>query len=381
MRKNIVTYAEHELEPFSERPFCTVDSLILSWVSYMHLSVATPEVYTWEGVALKELFRAEAFEGLFREMWETEQSRRLLTALAASPRFRNIRVCGYTETLDEGAQMQFSAVLFHLSEDLHYIAFRGTDLSLVGWKEDFNMAFQCPVPSQEEARRYTESAARHCEGALLLGGHSKGGNLAVYAAATSEAAVEARIERVYSHDGPGFLSTVLEQENFRRIADKTDKTIPQSSVVGLLMEQCESYRVVKSHRLGVWQHDPLSWIVDGTDFRYLEEVTDKARYFDRTLSDWLVAISPEERERFIDALYGVLSTTGLESFPELLNDWQKNVPIIVKAAAALDGDTRQFLYHTLKELAVLGVKNARRTEELPRLPELRKLLKKNPDEA
>ena len=162
-------------------------------------------------------------------MWDMEQSRRLFAALAASPRFRDVRVCGYIQKTDLEKEQQFAAVLFRLNRNLSYVAFRGTDLSLVGWKENFNMAFQCPVPSQEEARRYVAEAARYCEGGLLLGGHSKGGNLAVYAAAKSEAPVWERIVRVYSHDGPGFLEEVVRTEGLVRAAAKVDKTLPQAS--------------------------------------------------------------------------------------------------------------------------------------------------------
>ncbi len=361
--ENIVSYAEKQMEPFDQRPFCAVDSLILSWASYLHFSAVSAEVYRWSGMRLAELFRAEAFGDLFAEMWDLEQSRRLLAALAASPRFRNIRVCGYCQQTDLEKEQQFAAVTFRLHQGLNYIAFRGTDLSLIGWKENFNMAFKCPVPSQEEARRYVTDAAQHCEGDLLLGGHSKGGNLAVYAAAKSKDDVWQRIARVYSHDGPGFLEKVLRTEGFARVVDKVDKTLPQSSLVGLLLEQNSSYRIVKSKGIGVWQHDPFSWIVNGADFRYLEHLAPQAEYFDRTLSEWLSQISDAERERFVEALYGVLSSNEIESISDFRSDWQKNVPAVMRAAAQLDGDTRRFLIRTVKALAVQGVKSLKKDAE------------------
>ena len=361
--ENIVSYAEKQLETFDQRPFCPVDSLILSWAAYLHFPAASAEVYRWSGIRIAELFRAEAFAELFAEMWDMEQSRRLFAALAASPRFRDVRVCGYIQKTDLEKEQQFAAVLFRLNRNLSYVAFRGTDLSLVGWKENFNMAFQCPVPSQEEARRYVAEAARYCEGGLLLGGHSKGGNLAVYAAAKSEAPVWERIVRVYSHDGPGFLEEVVRTEGLVRAAAKVDKTLPQASIVGLLLEQNGAYRVVKSKGISVWQHDPFTWFVDGTDFRYLEHLAPQAEYFDRTLTDWLSQISDAERERFVEALYGVLSSNEIERVTDFRSDWQTIVPAVMRSASQMDEDTRRFLLRTVKALAIQGVKNFKKSAE------------------
>ena len=354
---NLIFYAQKELEPFSQRPVSPVDSLILSWVSYMNLPAALPAVQTWEGVRLADLFRAEAFPAMLEEIWDPESSLNLLTVLAASPRFRDIRVMGYAEQKDMAKEQQFAAVTFRLEKGLYYIAFRGTDHSLVGWKEDFNMAFQYPIPSQEQALIYTETAAMYCDGSFLLGGHSKGGNLAVYSGANCSDEVYKRIRRIYSHDGPGFLEQVLKSPAFARITPLIDKTVPQSSVVGMLLEQQEKYRVVKSKSFSVWQHDPFSWVVEGTDFQYLDDVAPEAKYLDRTLTTWITRLSPQEREWFVDTLYRILNANEAETFEQMRADWQKTVPAVAHAASQVDGQTRQFLFRTLRQLAVLGVKN------------------------
>lgn len=355
--ENIITYAEATLASWKELPFGPVDSLILSWAAYLRLPEEDPEVHDWRGVRLQELFRAEDFGELFQRHWDVESSRRLLTALAASPRFRDIRVMGYTQQADPALEKQFSAMTFQLTEDLAYVAFRGTDSTLVGWKEDFNMAFQYPIPSQEAAQAYLTQAAKHCKGALLVGGHSKGGNLAVYAAANSGGAVGERIRKVYSHDGPGFLGPVLKSEAFRAITPKIHKTLPQSSLVGMLLEQQEKFRVVKSGRAGLWQHDPFSWQVEGNDFHYLEELTPDAQYFDKTLNRWLGGLTQLERERFVDSLYGLVDAAHIETFGQLWDQWQETVPAILRAASQLDPDTKEFLFETVKALVSLGVKN------------------------
>ena len=338
--RNMITYAEETLACFDRLPFNRVDSLILSWAAYLRLPEEHLEAHDWQGVRLGELLRAEDFGCLFQRHWDVGSSRRLFTALAASPRFRDIRVMGYTQQTDPEQEKQFSAMTFQLNGDMGYVAFRGTDSTLVGWKEDFNMAFQYPVPSQEEAERYLAQAAKHCRGELRVGGHSKGGNLAVYAAAHSAGEVQERIARVYSHDGPGFLGAVLRSGEFQAVTSKIDKTLPQSSLVGMLLEQQEKFRIVKSDRAGFWQHDPFSWLVEGNDFCFLEELTPDAQYMDKTLNRWIGSLTTAERERFVDSLYGLVDAAHIETLAQLRAEWHESVPAILRAASQLDPDTQ-----------------------------------------
>ena len=353
---NIIRYAAEVLDTFDTRPFSDVDSLILSCAAYIHLPGALPAVRDWDGLRLAELYRAEHFAAMFSGTFAPEDLRALFCALAASPRFRDLRVCGFREVLDPAQEKQFSAVTFCLGRDWTYVAFRGTDSTLVGWKEDFNMTFQTPIPSQTEAVRYLGQAARHCPGVLRLGGHSKGGNLAVYAAAFCRPEVQKRIISVYSHDGPGFLETVLRHPGFSRIHDRVEKTLPQSSVVGLLLEQQETGKIIRSSGVGVSQHDPFTWELENGAFVVLEHLTPEARYLDRALTAWLQQVDPAQRERLVDVLFQVLGAGDIQRFSDLRTDWQKAVPAVVHAASHLDPETREFLFQTLKELASLSLK-------------------------
>ena len=353
---NIITYVETVLDGFDVRPFSPVDSLVLSCMAYLHLPEAFSEAYGWEGIPLSSLYRAEHFAQLLSVTFTPERTKKLLTALAANPRFRDARVMGYTSRLNE--ETQFSAMTFRLTETLSYVAFRGTDTSLAGWKEDFHMAFRFPIPAQEQALQYLEEAAQHCPGEILLGGHSKGGNLAVYAAAFCAPALQNRIGRIYSHDGPGFLPAVLESEGFARIRSRIGKTLPQSSVIGMLLEQQERYQVVQSRSVSLLQHDPFTWRVEKGAFVPVKKLTANACYVDSTLSAWLEQMSVEERERVVDSLFSIFSTNDITDFEQLVTDWQKNLPAVAKTAVRLDSDTREFLGRALKELAVLSVKKA-----------------------
>lgn len=330
-------------------------------MAYLRIPADADEVVAgirgWDGVRLADLHRAEYFGDYFEGMWSEEDGLRLLAAAAASPRLRDVRVVGHVESTDVRAEKQFAAVTFRLTDDLSYVAFRGTDSTLVGWKEDFNLSFRCPVPSQVAAARYLADVAGRLDGELVVGGHSKGGNLAVYAAASVPADVGGRITRVFSHDGPGFLPEFLATGEFANVAPRIDKTLPQSSLVGMLLEQQEGFRVVKSNRLLIWQHDPFSWRVDGRDFVYLDDLAPDARYLDAAISAWLSSRTNEERERFIDTLYSVVEASRVRTTRELRADWRRNIPTAARAFADLDPETKGFMVDTATALLRLGVRS------------------------
>ncbi len=355
--KNIISYAQENLNTFDACPFNSVDSLILASAAYINFPKVISEVSNWQGIRFQELYRAEYFAEMFQNVPLCNDARQLFYAMAASPRFRDIRVMGYDEEFSKTTQMQFSAVTFKIQPDLHYIAFRGTDSTFVGWKEDFNMAFKSPVPSQEKAVRYIENAARYCTGNLLTGGHSKGGNLAVYASAMCKENIQSRIQKIYSHDGPGFLESTLQSPEFTYISSRIEKTLPQSSIVGMLLEHQEDFKIVKSNKSGLLQHDQYTWEIEDNDFIYIENLTRDAKYADRTLTDWLNRVSEEDRERFVDALYSVLNANDLNTLEDFRSDWQTAIPASFHAISQLDADTKKFILHTLKKLASMGIKN------------------------
>lgn len=353
---NIVAYAENNLKTFDQKHFNSVDSLILSWMSYLHIPGCYKDAHNWTGIRFQELFRAEHFPVLFQGIWDPKSSQQLVTAMAASPRYRDMLVSGFTEQTDIKAEKQFAAVTFQLTDNLCYIAFRGTDSSLIGWKEDFNMAFQYPIPSQESARQYLAEAAEHYSAKFNVGGHSKGGNLAVYAAANSSESVGRQIDRVFSHDGPGFLESALSTTPFLSLTPKLDKTLPQSSLVGMLLEQQENFRIVKSNRISFWQHDPFSWLVEDNDFCYVNTLTPDARYLNQTLNGWIRKLSDSEREQFVDALFSLIDTENAQTWADVFSDRQKKLPAAIHNLSQMDEKTRSVLLQAAKELLSLGVK-------------------------
>lgn len=353
---NIIDYAESTLATVNAEPLNSVDSLILSQFVYFHFPAEIKGISDWRGVKLSELFRAECFEGMFFDMLDIESSRRLLTAMAASPRYRNAVVKGFHEHTDLKAEKQFAAICVQFNDETSYVSFRGTDSSIVGWKEDFNMAFRSPVPSQKAALDYLKIAAEHCKGDLYVGGHSKGGNLAVYASAYAESNIKNRIRRIFSHDGPGFLKSMLESDAFASVSDKLDKTVPQSSFVGMLLEEHEIYRVIKSSKSGgIMQHDPFTWEVEGNDFIPVPSLSASAKLIDKTMNNWIVSMSVDERKDLVGRIFGWVDAENIKTTAEFETK-AKGILKSVKSEYKKDEKTRAVIDKNFKAILSFGIK-------------------------
>ncbi|MGN0479222.1 MAG: DUF2974 domain-containing protein [Hominenteromicrobium sp.] len=354
---NIIDYVEQEFHTMQERPFSEVDSLVLSQLSYINLGAVLHRFPDTEKAEIRDLLRAEDFDGLFHDVRDIESNRRLLIALAASPRFRSIRIGNLTEKLSNQLEEQFAAVTVYPDDEHACLVFRGTDATLIGWKEDFNMAFLPAVPSQADAVAYLNRIGAAFPGDITVCGHSKGGNLAIYAAMFCEDSIQARIRKIYSHDGPGFNSGVLERDEYRNIADRVCKTLPQSSLIGMLLENHGTYTVVESSQIGIMQHDPFSWLVTGGEFHAVERISAGAQYMNKTLNSWISGMSMEERERFVDALYTILAAGNITNVFEFGDDFQKKIGAMYNAAVNLDPETRSFVLQVIRQLASLALKN------------------------
>ncbi len=276
---------------------------------------------------------------------------RLLSAMAESARFGSLGVAFPVSRLDEQAQAQFFAVTVKLDTGLYFIAFRGTDNTLVGWKEDLNMSYLCPIPAQEMAVEYVQRVANLVEGRIILGGHSKGGNLAVYAGAFCGEGIQERIDAVYNYDGPGFFDNVLQTDGYQRICARIHTYIPQFSVVGMLLNHQEEYTVVHSTESGLMQHDTYSWEMIGTKFVCLDTVTGGSRFLDSTIKDWIAEMTPEQFEKFVDAIYDVLSQTNAHTLRQMRENWFDSARSIVRSIGGMDEKTRAAVMEVMRLLA------------------------------
>ncbi len=354
--ENILSYAESEFRTFQDVPFHEVDSLILSWLSYIQWPISADKCSKEYTYSVYDMFRAECFSDMFAHIKDKESTKQLLTAVTSSPRYRNIRIWCYEAQTNLEQEMQFAAVTFLLPSDNQiYVAYRGTDSTFVGWKEDLNMAFQYPIPAQESAAQYLTEICRNTDARIIVGGHSKGGNLAIYAAAHNIKDLD-RIEKIYSHDGPGFLEEVIESEAFQLIREKIEKTVPQSSMIGMMLEQHGEYQIIQSNEKSFWQHNPFTWCIEDGRFCRMSELTADAVIVNRAVHSWLATISKEERERFVDAIYSLTENVEVDNFLDFGKNIQMNLRKILDSFKISDKETRDFMLQTLQSLVMSYIK-------------------------
>ena len=335
-----------------------VDGLILSCLSYVVLDHVEEKADFEKGITVERA--AELFQPLTEEekRLRDPKDEQLLTEMAGSHRFGQMKIRYYTKAFDREREEQFAALCVELGDGSYFLSFRGTDYTVAGWKEDFNMSFRTGVPAQQEAVRYLKDIAEQVEGPLYLGGHSKGGNLAAFAAAYAGDAIQERIVGVFNNDGPGFLEEVIQSEGYRNIYKKIGTFIPQASLVGILLEHEEDFIIIKSDQYSVMQHDPYSWEVMGPDFIYLKEVTKGSRFMNEAIHGWLSDVSVEQRERFVDAVFEVVNVNNAATLQEMVEAWIKNAGRIVKNLRDVDDETSEMIQNILTLLVENLVRSA-----------------------
>ena len=345
-------------------PFNEVDNLILAELSFIDYSGIVPEMAGRNAVTLAEAagqyFARHGTDQIDMGVLVPDAIVQLLQKAAKTRRFSEMRLVSYVSKTDLAREMQFAALTVELAPKLLYVAFRGTDDTLVGWKVDFNMSFRSPVPGQLEAKHYLERVARHFPSCrLMVGGHSKGGNFAAYAAIHAKESVQQRILAVYNNDGPGFEGTVLGTAEHQRISDRIRTIVPEDDVVGMMMCHEERYSVVRSDQMGFMQHDGFSWQVLGDSFVHLSEIGFGGRLVDQTLKSFAEKLTREERERFVDALYEILTAGDAKTLTDLQKGSWKMAGTLLKTGYELDEESRKMVSYTLRLLLSEGVKSLR----------------------
>ena len=324
---------------FTQDPPNAVDALIfstLTYVGYGETAQRPPETAASLRRCAEEFFALENPESRVRSKKDME----LLRCAAATARFGHCGLCLYRSVLLPEQETQFAAMTFLLDDGSMFLAYRGTDNSLVGWKEDFNMTFQQTIPAQRLAQEYIREAALAHTAPMRVAGHSKGGNLAVFAAARCSPMVRKRILTVYNNDGPGFTKYMIGDPGYNAIVPRIQTYIPQSSVIGMLLEHEEPFIVIRSKSVGIMQHDPYSWEVEGPHFLPVQEVTESSQFLDATIKTWFAGMTNRERNQLVEVLYGLLTTGEVENAADIFQP--KNIRTYVKALSS-DADMRHIL--------------------------------------
>ena len=340
---------------FEEEGINELDNAIFSMLSYINFEGTAAE-RNKDGVSLRELsdrfFSSEFRYSIRNENWDIWQSCiRMLETAARYKRYAGIKVRGYVSLLDEVAATQFSAIIFSLTPTLHFIAFRGTDTSIAGWRDNFLMTCENQTTTQMLALEYMEKWAPRLPGTIHTGGHSKGANLAIYAAAKVDSEIQDRIKGIWNYEGPGFSRNPDMLERIKAIDERIRTFIPETSLVGVVMRSFSSYTAVKSENKLFLQHDIFSWYVNGKEFESVEETSRTSRIFDSAMNETIANLSDAQFRIIINAIFDSMEDAGIHNVQDIADNTGRFSASLAESCLFSGRETRRTLLYVSKCLA------------------------------
>lgn len=349
----IQAYGEHT---FTEEPLNEVDSLVLCQLVYLNFGPFVPGMEERNApVSIQSIYQHPDRDRILDDYWYRENNKELFAAAANSRRFGSLKMNYYVNIINVNDETQFSAMTYILEDRNVYLAYRGTDATIIGWKEDLNLAYSKPIHSQYLSVEYMDRVAGYVAGNFYAGGHSKGGNLAVYAAMNCSEKTRRKLIHVYNNDGPGFRPEIKQKGNYEAIAERVSKFIPRSSVVGMILEDGSDYEVVESRGVGLFQHNTYSWKVEGNHFLRAQNMRSGKMLRDASMNEWILSLSEEEAHAFIDTLYEVISASEASNIFEFGADWKKSLQNIIEAAKGVDETTKKAIQKILRSFFEITV--------------------------
>lgn len=351
-----------------DRPFKELDVLALTELTYLPFDRIVPQGDTTN----IEVRLSDAAELVDRttDFIVTDQHLQIVDVLATSKRFKNLKLLNYVDEYDPDVQKQFAAMTYRLTMDVYLVVFRGTDDTLIGWKEDFHMTYMDHVPSQRRAASYLQHVMKEFPtGRFMVAGHSKGGNLAAYACSYLPDHLIERVDAIYCYDAPGLNKAIIKTEGYQRIAHLIHRFVPQGSIVGMMLEVPEPSTIVKSRAFGGFaQHDAFTWMVEKDGFVILDQTNPDSQQTDETLKQWVRETSANERKKFFDTFFGIFLDAGITSINDLMNlkNFSK-IKDIFQNAQDLDPTEREMLERLAKQLIDTRVQAWKKWQTVPRI--------------
>ena len=333
---------------FEQSQFNEVDNLILACFSYVNLD-GISAVTKHKGIGLKKLTKEFMKLHTMKELEADKSFIRLapfmMMEMAKSVRFGKCVVRNYVNDIVTEAEQQFAAMEIVLEDGTSYVSFRGTDDTIIGWKEDFNLSTGV-VPAQKRAIEYLQKISEHTDGMLRVGGHSKGGNLAIYGSVMCKSAHE-KILEIYSNDGPGFSREFQELPEMKEMMPKIIRIIPEYSIIGTLLEHEKEPVIVASSSKGLLQHDGFSWEVQGPALVRRDSLNKTALRFIEILHKWIDGMDTEQKRLLIEDLFATLQASGYENLSEVQSGGLKSLAAMVKRVEKFAPESRGMMQELL----------------------------------
>ena len=333
---------------FEQSQFNEVDNLILACFSYVNLD-GISAVTKQKGIGLKKLTKEFMKLHTMKELEADKSFIRLapfmMMEMAKSVRFGKCVVRNYVNDIVTEAEQQFAAMEIVLEDGTSYVSFRGTDDTIIGWKEDFNLSTGV-VPAQKRAIEYLQKISEHTDGMLRVGGHSKGGNLAIYGSVMCKSAHE-KILEIYSNDGPGFSREFQELPEMKEMMPKIIRIIPEYSIIGTLLEHEKEPVIVASSSKGLLQHDGFTWEVQGPALVRRDSLNKTALRFIEILHKWIDGMDTEQKRLLIEDLFATLQASGYENLSEVQSGGLKSLAAMVKRVEKFAPESRGMMQELL----------------------------------
>ena len=351
-----------------DRPFKELDVLALTELTYLPFDRIVPQGDTTN----IEVRLSDAAELVDRttDFIVTDQHLQIVDSLATSKRFKNIKLLNYVDEYDPDVQKQFAAMTYRLTMDVYLVVFRGTDDTLIGWKEDFHMTYMDHIPAQRRAASYLQHVMKEFpKGRFMVAGHSKGGNLAAYACSYLPDQLSEQVDAIYCYDAPGLNKSIIKTEGYQRIAHLIHRFVPQGSIVGMMLEVPEPATIVKSRAFGGFaQHDAFTWMVEKDGFVTLDQTSPDSQQMDQTLKQWVQEVPDSQLKIFFDTFFGLFLDAGITSINDLMNlkNFSK-IKEIFQNAQDLDPTEREMLERLAKQLLDTRVQAWKKWQTVPRI--------------
>ena len=386
----------NQYDSFYDKDFTVLDALALTELAYLPFEDLVPaEISVQNYISLQHLAEQfeEKFQGKYPPLGMVNAHRlKLLSYLSSFKRYKHIKALGFANDVSLDSQKQFAAITYQIRPKEYLVVFRGTDDSIIGWKEDFHLTYMKEIPAQLAARDYLKEILDKLDGKVWLAGHSKGGNLATYAACHVETSIRDRVQKVYSFDAPGLHSSIRNSDNFKAIEGKILSIIPENSIVGMMLDTPDTDLVVKSKTFGLLQHLMVSWEIEGDQFKVVPKVTEDSIQVDQTLKSWTASLSEEELRDFFDLFFGLFIEAGIYRFGDITVDTPVKIQKLIEnrrnltpeKVTMMDRLSRQLIdtriqvwkdhlpdFSNLKDFHLLDQLPADLQEKLPKLDELR----------
>lgn len=334
---------------FKESPFNEADNIIFNLLTYINYTDVVPEVFT-QSLTIQEAAKSD----FTLHKIPDPRLYALLEKCAGTRRFMDVRLTGYVDVFNEEEDCQFCAVTYLYDRGCAYVVYRGTDSSVTGLIEDFNMVYKAPIPSQAKGVHYLEQLTMKLpwwnrSRQLMIGGHSKGGNVAQYAAIHCSKRTQKHISIIWSNDGPGFNEELFPKEWSVPLVPKMKTFLPSASFIGRLFNHEEETILISSSDAGLMSHDPFTWKILGTQLVRVDSDSPKTERLDRSFRDWLAHISLEERKNLIDAIFDVFKNMGVSSLYDFNNFKLTQAVSGIKTLTQLDAEQKKALIHSLTQ--------------------------------